>query len=264
MTGADQLRAQYLDAMGIERWLARAAGAPSEPGAAAPAGEVEPLWRPAQRAAAGVAAGPPELESAPQPAPVCRVADPVAVAGWDDLQRAVAACQACPLYRSRTQTVFGVGNPDADWMLIGEAPGEQEDLQGEPFVGPAGQLLDAMLLAVGVTRAEVYIANILKCRPPRNRDPDPAEARRCRPYLERQIALVRPRVLMAVGRVAAQNLLATTQSMRELRGRVHEYRGIPLVVGYHPAYLLRSPSEKRKAWQDLQRVVGLLGARAPG
>jgi DNA polymerase len=143
-------------------------------------------------------------------------------------------------------------------MLIGEAPGEQEDHQGEPFVGPAGQLLDEMLLAVGLTREQVYIANIIKCRPPGNRDPSSAESAQCRQWLECQIDRVSPRVIMAVGGVAAKNLLGTDEPMWKLRGRVHRYRGIALVAGYHPAYLLRSPGEKRKAWQDLRLVMQVL------
>ena len=177
---------------------------------------------------------------------------------WKEMQRAVDECSACDLHRSRTRTVFGVGDTEADWMLIGEAPGEQEDRQGEPFVGPAGQLLDAMLLAVGRNREQVYIANIIKCRPPGNRDPSSTESAHCRPWLERQIERVSPRVIMAVGGVAAKNLLGTEEPMWKLRGRVHRYRGIALVAGYHPAYLLRSPGEKRKAWQDLRLVMQVL------
>lgn len=172
----------------------------------------------------------------------------------------MAACCQCELHRSRTQTVFGVGDADADWMLIGEAPGADEDRLGEPFVGRSGKLLDQMLLAVGFSRERVFIANTLKCRPPNNRDPLPAESACCRPWLEQQIALVQPRVIMAVGGVAAKNLLGTDEAIGALRGRVHQYRGIPLVVGYHPAYLLRSPSQKRKAWDDLLLVRRVLEA----
>jgi DNA polymerase len=147
--------------------------------------------------------------------------------------------------------VFGVGSPDADWMIIGEAPGAEEDRQGEPFVGRAGKLLDQMLLAVGQSRETVFIANILKCRPPNNRDPRPDEAASCREYLQQQIDLVRPRIILAVGRIAAQNLLGTDDPVGRMRGRPHDLDGIPLVVTYHPAYLLRSPSQKRKSWSDL-------------
>ncbi len=176
---------------------------------------------------------------------------------WVRLEQEVAACVKCPLHKSRTQTVFGVGNKNADWMLIGEAPGEQEDLQGEPFVGRAGQLLNEMLRALQLSREDVYIANILKCRPPGNRDPKPEEVAACEPYLRRQIALVQPKIILAVGRIAAQNLLKTSQPLSRLRGKVHSYDDIPVVVVYHPAYLLRNPVAKRQAWEDLmlaQRV----------
>jgi DNA polymerase len=172
---------------------------------------------------------------------------------WEALRTRVSACTRCELHATRTQTVFGVGNPHARWMFIGEAPGAEEDRQGEPFVGRAGQLLTSMLKALGFRREDVYIANVLKCRPPGNRDPKPDEARSCRGYLERQIELVSPLLVVAVGRIAAQNLLATDSSLARLRGKVHALgeRRWPLVVTYHPAYLLRSPAEKRKAWQDL-------------
>jgi uracil-DNA glycosylase family 4 len=179
---------------------------------------------------------------------------------WQTLRHTVAACTLCDLHRTRTQTVFGVGNPNADWLVIGEAPGAEEDARGEPFVGRAGQLLNSMLKAVGLAREQVFIANILKCRPPNNRDPKPEEAVSCRPYLERQIALIGPKVILAVGRIAAQNLLATDTPIGRLRGRVHTFGAsrTPLVVTYHPAYLLRSPGEKRKAWTDLKLAVEVL------
>lgn len=172
---------------------------------------------------------------------------------WETLQRAVAACTRCELHRTRTQTVFGVGNRQAEWMFVGEAPGFEEDRRGEPFVGRAGKLLDAMLAAVGMAREDVFIANVLKCRPPNNRDPQGGEVRQCGAYLLRQIDLVKPRLLIALGRFAAQALLNTTRPIGKLRGEVfkHAASGIPLVVTYHPAYLLRNPLDKRKAWQDL-------------
>jgi len=182
--------------------------------------------------------------------------------GWDALRAAVAACTRCALHETRTQTVFGVGNPDADWMIIGEAPGAEEDRRGEPFVGRAGKLLDEMLLAVGQSRASVFIANVLKCRPPNNRDPSQDEAAACRPYLERQIALVQPGIILAVGRIAAQQLLQSDAPVGRLRGRVHRLGGIPLVVTYHPAYLLRSPSQKRKSWEDLCMAAGIMAGAA--
>ena len=171
--------------------------------------------------------------------------------GWEELRTAVAACTRCRLHESRTQTVFGVGNPAADWMIIGEAPGAEEDRRGEPFVGRAGKLLDEMLLAIGEKRQSVFIANILKCRPPNNRDPSQDEAASCRPYLERQIELVQPKIVLAVGRIAAQQLLQSDAPVGRLRGTVHRLGAVPLVVTYHPAYLLRSPSQKRKSWDDL-------------
>jgi len=170
---------------------------------------------------------------------------------WSELRAAVAACRRCRLHESRTQTVFGVGNPDADWMIVGEAPGAEEDRRGEPFVGRAGKLLDEMLRAVGHGRDSVFIANILKCRPPNNRDPQPDESNECRGYLERQIELIQPRIILAVGRIAAQLLLETDTPVGRLRGSRHQLGDTPLVVTYHPAYLLRSPSQKRKAWDDL-------------
>ena len=176
---------------------------------------------------------------------------------WPALRAAVAGCQACALGQSRRQTVFGTGHLQAHWMIVGEAPGEQEDRQGEPFVGVAGQLLDNMLRALGLTRDEapperqVFIANTLKCRPPNNRNPDPAETAQCAPFLERQIALVQPRLILAMGRFAAQALLASTEPLGKLRGRIHQYRGVPVVVTYHPAYLLRTPADKARAWEDL-------------
>jgi DNA polymerase len=191
----------------------------------------------------------------PPQAPAVSVAasSEVAVLDWDALRQAVAACTRCELHATRTQTVFGVGSLNARWMFIGEAPGADEDRQGEPFVGRAGQLLTSMIRALGLRREDVYIANVLKCRPPGNRDPRPEEARACRDYLERQIELVAPALIVAVGRIAAQNLLGTDTPLARLRGKVHALgaRRRPLLVTYHPAYLLRSPGEKRKAWQDL-------------
>ena len=184
---------------------------------------------------------------------------------WPALRDAVASCTACALCESRTQTVFGVGHLQARLMVVGEAPGEQEDRQGEPFVGQAGKLLDNMLRAIGLTRdagaptaQQVFIANTLKCRPPRNRNPDPAETAACAPYLARQIDLVRPRVLLAMGRFAAQALLASDEPIGKLRGRVHRWRDTPVVVTYHPAYLLRTLHDKARAWDDLCLAASLL------
>ena len=177
---------------------------------------------------------------------------------WDDLRAAVAACTSCSLHTSRTQTVFGVGDPQADWMIIGEAPGAEEDRRGEPFVGRAGKLLDEMLRAVGQSRDRVFIANILKCRPPNNRDPKAEESAACRGYLQRQIELIEPKIILAVGRIAAQLLLETDEPVGRLRGSRHQLGDTPLVVTYHPAYLLRSPSQKRKAWDDLCLATRLM------
>jgi DNA polymerase len=164
----------------------------------------------------------------------------------------IAACTACGLCRKRHRTVPGVGDIAAEWMFVGEAPGADEDAQGEPFVGAAGQLLDNMLAALGLERARnVYIANVLKCRPPGNRDPEPLEAQACGPYLDRQIELIAPRLIVALGKSAACRLLDVEASVASLRNRVHRYRGTPLIVTYHPAYLLRSPADKAKAWEDL-------------
>jgi DNA polymerase len=182
-----------------------------------------------------------------------RPAEPaVQTLDWDALAARVAGCERCRLCENRTQTVFGVGDRNADWMLIGEAPGENEDKLGEPFVGQAGKLLDSMLRAVSLARGEnVYIANVVKCRPPGNRNPEPDEVARCEPYLQRQVALVKPKLIIALGRVAAQNLLKTDASISTLRGRVHRYEDVPVIVTYHPAYLLRSLPDKAKAWADL-------------
>jgi uracil-DNA glycosylase len=176
----------------------------------------------------------------------------VATLDWDTLAERVAGCTRCRLCEKRTNTVFGVGNREADWMVIGEAPGENEDRQGEPFVGQAGKLLDNMLRALSLSRVEtVYIANVLKCRPPGNRNPEPDEVARCEPYLKRQVALVKPKIIIAMGRFAAQSLLKSEGSIASMRGRVHEYEGVPVIVTYHPAYLLRSLQDKSKAWADL-------------
>jgi len=174
---------------------------------------------------------------------------------WTTLQAEVAACTLCDLCKTRTQTVFGSGNQQADWLLIGEAPGQSEDEQGLPFVGRAGLLLTEMLRAIGLSREQVYIANILKCRPPLNRDPKPSEIESCSRYLLRQRALLKPKIIVAVGRIAAQALLNTDQPIGKLRGKVHRLDTTPVVVVYHPAYLLRSLIEKRKAWQDLNLAM---------
>jgi DNA polymerase len=171
---------------------------------------------------------------------------------WIELKQAVPACTACGLHKTRTQTVLGVGDEQADWLLVGEAPGAEEDRLGEPFVGQAGRLLDNMLAAIDLKRGEnVYIANVLKCRPPGNRNPEPEEVAKCSPHLQKQIGLIRPKLIIAMGRFAAQTLLSTDATIASLRGRLHQYAGVPLIVTYHPAYLLRNLPDKSKAWQDL-------------
>ncbi len=274
-TAREERQQQYLDAMGILRW--RLKHDPRRADDAAPGDEIaaaQDVPPPVTGAPAAAACPPPrggpvapsvpEAASADLPSPGPR-ADDVAGLDWEALRARVEACTACELHRSRTRTVFGVGNTDADWLVVGEAPGADEDRQGEPFVGPAGQLLNAMLNACGLKREDVYIANILKCRPPNNRDPRPEEVLQCEPFLMRQIALIRPKLILAVGRIAAQNLLRCDTPIGKLRGRVHRFRdtGIPLIATYHPAYLLRSPAEKGKAWQDLQLAMRVAREGAP-
>jgi DNA polymerase len=183
------------------------------------------------------------------------------VPNWETLQSCVAACTACSLHQTRTQTVFGVGNREAKLMIIGEAPGFHEDQQGEPFVGRAGQLLTAMIKTIGFQRSDVYIANILKCRPPNNRDPNAEEVAQCTKFLDQQIALIQPRLLLAVGRIASHYLLNTKSSLESLRNKIHSYGGdnTPLIVTYHPAYLLRNPADKKKAYGDLLFTQKTLG-----
>ena len=206
--------------------------------------------------AAGVDVG---IAATPDPPPSDDRGATIATLGWPALRDAVAACRACALCNTRTQTVFGVGGSRAHWMIVGEAPGEQEDRRGEPFVGNAGQLLDQMLAAVGLSRNEsagdparqAYIANTLKCRPPHNRNPSAEELAACEPFLMRQIELVQPRIIVAMGRFAVHSLLRTDEAIGKLRGRVHRYQGVPLIVTYHPAYLLRNLADKARSWDDL-------------
>ncbi len=182
----------------------------------------------------------------------------------DELERRAATCTACELSRSRTQVVFGVGNPHADIVFIGEAPGREEDLKGEPFVGRAGRLLDRMLAAIGLSRREVYIMNVVKCRPPGNRDPRPQEVEACARWFDAQWEALAPKAACVLGRVAAQRLLRTDAPLASLRGRWHEFRGVPVYVTYHPAYLLRSPAQKARAWQDLRRFRERCRTLLPG
>ena len=269
MTWSERQR-QMLQEMGIRLWApaaeSAADGMPSPPELTATSGVPAAPAVPARPSAPGLRADDAvapraEARAGAEAAPPAAAADAraaaIAVMPWPQLREAVAGCRACGLCETRRQTVFGVGNPQAHWMIIGEAPGEQEDLKGEPFVGAAGHLLDSMLHALGLTRGEaapdkqVYIANTLKCRPPRNRNPEPEEMLRCEPFLLRQIELIRPKLILAMGRFAVQALLRTPEPIGKLRGRVHRYQGVPLVVSYHPAYLLRNLPDKSRAWDDL-------------
>lgn len=270
----DERQRAMLEAMGLKVWSA------PEPVAAPPAAaavQAEPVMeRPAPAAVVAPAPTPrapaPAPTTAPAPRAVAQLLAPgeglpqraprpglerIAAMDWPQLREAVADCRACKLCEGRKNTVFGVGHERAHWMIVGEAPGQQEDQQGEPFVGQAGKLLDSMLRALGLARAEgpperqVFIANTLKCRPPGNRNPEPEELAQCEPFLQRQIALVQPRIILAMGRFAVQSLLRSNEPIGRLRGRVHEYQGVPLVVTYHPAYLLRNLVDKARAWEDL-------------
>ncbi|HEY8096461.1 MAG TPA: uracil-DNA glycosylase [Methylobacter sp.] len=215
----NETRLQYLEAMGIDVWVPRTSA---------------------------------NHEQATTPD---AIADNEPADNWETLQAEVAPCIKCGLCKTRTQTVFGSGNKNAEWMFIGEAPGQSEDQQGLPFVGKAGQLLTEMLRAIGLDREEVFIANVVKCRPPANRDPEPIEIESCKPYLLRQMALIKPKIIVVLGRVAAQALLNTGEPIGKLRGRIHALNDTPVVVVYHPAYLLRSLLDKRKAWADLKLAM---------
>ncbi len=266
----DARQRAMLAEMGVRVWAPRADAAAVEPAPAAVPAVSAPVAPPPAETRPSA---PPAPATAPRTAPAAPAVAPVAVptspaaterlrpAGvaqmdWPALRAAVAGCEACGLCKTRRNTVFGVGDTQTDWMIVGEAPGENEDLQGEPFVGAAGQLLDNMLRAVGRSRTGegakgAYIANVLKCRPPANRNPQPQEVAQCEPYLARQVALVKPKIIVAMGRFAVQSLLRTEEPIGRLRGRVHRYEGVPVIVTYHPAYLLRTPADKAKAWEDL-------------
>lgn len=276
-----------LQAMGLRLWTAPCADAPAADAAvdaeAAPAlpplAAASVVASAAATATASAATAPPRPRSAAPQAPAAaaslpaappRQRDGIASLDWPGLREAVAQCRACGLCESRTQTVFGVGHEQAHWMVVGEAPGEHEDRQGEPFVGAAGQLLDRMLAALQLSRQadgdaphSVYIANTLKCRPPRNRNPSAEEMAQCEPFLVRQIELLKPRIILAMGRFAVQALLRSDEPIGRLRGRVHRYQGVPLVVTYHPAYLLRNLPDKARAWEDLCLAASTAEAAAP-
>ena len=247
----DSTRFAYLEAMGIQVWVRRSI----QPQNRTATSFVATPKDGAQRLSGQQVAAQAEISPISQD-------DAVSVASmdWVSLLGSVTACTLCELHKTRTQTVFGAGSRESGWLFIGEAPGADEDRQGEPFVGRAGQLLNNMIRSIGLRREKVYIANILKCRPPKNRDPRPEESLACRPYLHRQIELLSPKIIITLGRIAAQNLLQTDTPIGEMRGRKYFYEnsGIPVIVTYHPAYLLRSPREKRKAWQDLQLALKLV------
>ncbi|MHB1543584.1 MAG: uracil-DNA glycosylase [Gammaproteobacteria bacterium] len=236
-----------LDFLGITRWREQRQG-----------GERQDEWSPPTLPAA-----PPSKQSVSLP-PGSVPDGVIAGLDWDPLAERVSGCERCPLCRTRTQTVFGSGSRHADWLFVGEAPGAEEDRQGLPFVGRAGQLLTSMIEAMGLERNGVFISNVLKCRPPGNRDPAPDEIKACLPYLDRQISLLKPKIVVVLGRIAAQSLLATEVPISRLRGQVRSYGpdGIPLVVTYHPAYLLRNPIAKRESWRDLRLALATFGGRA--
>jgi DNA polymerase len=283
----DARQRAMLEEMGIRVWMPMEAMALEDTAAPMP----EPQERPPgartnthMHANTGGAALAPSVVDRPArvPMPIAAAAasralpSDIAAMDWDALQTAVAGCQACGLCKNRKNTVFGVGHRQARWLIVGEAPGENEDLQGEPFVGQAGKLLDNMLKALGLARGAddaaqaVYIANVLKCRPPGNRNPAPDEVLQCEPYLRRQVALLQPRIILAMGRFAVQSLLqhsvpdVATLPLGRLRGQAHSYEGVPVVVSYHPAYLLRTPQDKAKAWDDLCFAQSLIADASAG
>lgn len=273
----DARQRAMLAEMGVRVWAPRADAAAVEPAPAAVPAVSAPVAPPPAETRPSA---PPAPATAPRPAPAAPTVAPVAQStppataerlrpagvaqmDWPALQAAVAGCEACGLCKTRRNTVFGVGDTQTDWMIVGEAPGENEDLQGEPFVGAAGQLLDNMLRAVGRSRSGegakgAYIANVLKCRPPGNRNPEPDEIAACAPYLKRQVALAQPKLLLAAGKFSAQTLLNRDDSVGAMRASGGRYESIPVVVTYHPSYLLRTPGEKAKAWDDLMKACALV------
>lgn len=276
-------RKKLLKALDLDVWVKRDAGTAAPASADVPSAVPAPPVAAAAPAAAAEAEavvpekrgrGRPRIHPLPgaETAPIVRntvsvsALEPIEVpADWAGLRALVKDCTRCKLCETRTQTVFGVGVEDAPLMVVGEGPGADEDAQGEPFVGRAGKLLDEMLRAIGRSRKDnVFIANVVKCRPPGNRDPEPGEAEACRPYLEQQIRLVKPKLIVALGRIAAQRLLNTDEPLARLRGPLHQYgpEQTPLFITYHPAYLLRSPREKAKSWEDLKKVSRYLAGQA--
>ncbi len=280
-------RKRYLKALGIETWQTRSAGAdvsavsPAEPSSAVTSPPrrdtarpqpppAAPPRRPAAAAAEGIRPAPAMTETPLAPAAIAAMPRADIPADWPGLRAVIKDCHACKLCKTRTNTVFGVGAETSPLMIVGEGPGADEDARGEPFVGRAGKLLDEMLKAIGRSRGEpddrnaVFIANVVKCRPPGNRDPEADEVEACRPYLDRQIELVRPKLIVALGRIAAQRLLDTDAPLSRLRGPIYHYgeARTPVFVTYHPAYLLRSPREKAKSWDDLKKIHRFLQGQA--
>jgi DNA polymerase len=249
----DDRQQAMLQEFGIRLYAPLSRPVASEAAAVAPARQAAPA-RPAPEAVAAI-----ERPVARAPATLAPHAPGIELMQWDALAQTVAECRACGLCNGRRNTVFGTGDRQADWLIVGEAPGENEDLQGEPFVGQAGQLLDNMLKALGLNRRQqVYIANVLKCRPPGNRNPEPEEVAQCEPFLRRQVELLQPKIILAMGRFAVQALLQSSEPIGKLRGQVHRYNGVPVVVTYHPAYLLRNLPDKAKAWADLCLALDVL------
>jgi len=245
------MRDQYLQAMGITRWVRRESDPVNNDHADTDVESVEKVEAKNHASAAN------EVKLTAVQTPDSHMVDHL---DWPELQQQVESCVACDLHSTRAQTVFGSGNQQADWMIIGEAPGAEEEQQGKPFMGQSGQLLTAMIEAMGLKREQVYITNVLKCRPPESRDPVEDEVMACHAFLNRQIALLKPKIILAVGRVAAQNILDSKALMKDLRGKAFEYKktGIPVIATYHPAYLLRAPTEKRKVWEDLKMAMRIV------
>ncbi len=257
----DKRSQQILDVMGITVWEMRDPVVSAEDQAQLISSPISSSSSTINHSTQADGRSPSELDVDVAPAVLSKARKiDVSMMSWDELQASVTACQACSLSTTRSQTVFGYGDLKADLMIIGEAPGAEEDRQGLPFVGKAGLLLTEMLYAIGFTREQVYIANTLKCRPPNNRDPEATEESNCEPYLLRQIELLQPKVILALGRVAAHNILQTKENLSKLRGQGFQYKQtkIPVYVSYHPAYLLRAPQEKSQAWLDLKIISDLL------
>ena len=252
---------EYLKAMGIQTWVRRSQTLVADSGDNDVVEVDMEVELPAQTGNETADGETVQSPSRVKPLPGEVITGDISQFDWSQLKTAVETCTACPLHETRTNTVFGIGDHNAQVMVIGEAPGADEDQQGEPFVGRAGKLLNNMLMAIGYKREQVYIANILKCRPPGNRDPDLEEISQCEHFLKRQVELIKPKVILAVGRIAAHNLMKVETPIGKMRGKLHYYDETPVVVTYHPAYLLRKPSEKAKAWDDLRFALKVIQGR---